>query len=150
MDQQESANSNEPDYLDFGQCELRAVNLLMEDLKISRNAVARLCKSLEIPLIHMGKRAYYNPATLQKAIHVLSRHGGPGFAFPGSCYMKNKTRFGSKVPTKITKAIVDKIADPALTLEMIAYTGRSRDAAEKFAGIKAVIEEKRYNHVNEG
>ena len=116
--------------LDFPSFKLAELERLCRILEIPRCTATRLCKSLNIPLMYIGRCAYYNEFAFERAVYVLTRVNGPGFAAPGS---RMKTAGKCKLPTEMTKALTAQLQDPGIMVEMVAAQGRNINSAVKVA-----------------
>lgn len=106
---------------------------IMAAFNISRYTAVQVCKSLEIPLIHMGRNAYFNFSTLERTLFVLCKPGGPGFAAPGSKF-KNKAKHKSTgTAALLTPEQVIQRDDPRTIAEMGAVGTRGSAKAQHIA-----------------
>jgi len=107
---------------------LAKVGTLEERWGVTRQAAFRLLRAVRVPMLHIGKEAYFNFYALEKAIYYLTRHNGMGFASPGSDY-KNKDRHKNKklgdVRIELTDADVEKMGDPVFVAEFLAMSSKS-------------------------
>ena len=86
---------------------LAEVCVLVERWDVTRQSIFRLLRAMRVPMLHIQKKAYFNMYALEKAVYYLSRHGGSGFAAPGSDY-KNKDRHKMKHLGNITIELTDE------------------------------------------
>ena len=105
--------------------EYRELSYLMNAFNLSRQQASRLCTSLRIPLLFIGKGSFFNQYTLEKALYFLLRFGGPGFAAPGS---DKKNKGHGNIPVEITDDFIEKCSSAEALVE-IYLAGGKRDKA---------------------
>jgi len=125
--------------IQFPSFALVELDRLCRILEIPRGTATRLCHALNIPLIYVGKQAYYSEATFERIMFVLSRVGGPGFATPGSEY---KTKGKKGIPIQIDDALKKQCGDASILLEMTAAQGRNVGGASKVVDLIKKIQSK--------
>ena len=123
---------------------LMEISALMERWGITKQASYKLLRALRIPLIYLGPAAYFNFYGLEKAIYYLSRHGGPGFAAPGTEY-RNKGRHKEKVfgdvRIELTAADMKIMASASFIAEWMAIGPKNSKPAAVAQYTQAITKE---------
>jgi hypothetical protein len=107
----------------FRLCEL---DTFAKQFGLDRAGARRLLDRMSVPLIHIRDCAYYNEFTLERAIYVVTRPGGPGFAGPG-------TQRNSSLPRSFDSKLEAQMEDPALVVELTAAKNRDLPGAIRAA-----------------
>lgn len=76
--------------------------------------------ALRIPSLLMGHGRYYSIHAIERTLYALTRHGGPGFVFPGSSWKNHGKHLTNpdSPPTAISQELADSLSDPRIDDEM--------------------------------
>jgi len=103
--------------------QLTEVKYLSTWLGLHRKTAFQLLRRLRVPLIYIGKDAYFNLHTLDRVLYYLNRLAGVGFAAPGSTF-KNKKQYrktNTEHPSfEITAKDIKAMSDPVFVAEWLA------------------------------
>ncbi len=106
---------------------LLELNVFCKFFVMERKTALKFFRAMNVPLLHVGQCAYYSEYTLEKAIYVITRPGGLGFAAPGS----TKKHQGCDLPKDFRGQAKKDFIDPALAIEMVAARNRDMPSALK-------------------
>jgi len=101
------------------------ISVLQSWLGLGKIAANRLLKVLRVPTIHVQKESYFNLYALEKVFFYLTRHGGTGFAAPGSEFKDKNKHADGKVPAQLTDKDLEIMATPEFLTEWARASGRS-------------------------
>ena len=80
---------------------LFSVQSLARQMDVETLSVSSLLRALNVPIIYLGDRVYYNRVALEDAMAMVSRLGGPGFFGPGSRVLE-RFSYNKRFPNRKT------------------------------------------------
>jgi hypothetical protein len=102
-----------PKILELGAGPLAELSYLEDMFGIPHKTAFAYLAALHIQPVFVGAETYFSLRTFQRIMHVLTKPGGPGFAFPGAAPRANDTRL-----REITPDLLERAMDPITAMEM--------------------------------
>lgn len=125
-----------------------SANLLMETSTIasyfgtSIKAAHKFLRDLQVPVLYVGDNSYFNAEALDKVMYYITRHGGQGFAAPGSDF-KNHHGNSGQIPTTMTDEDMEKMEDPVFVAEWLTIRSKNQHVSVLVGELRKRAEEKK-------
>jgi len=95
---------------------------------LTRRAAFKALHKLRVPIVYFGSNAFFNSYALDKVLYYVTRHGGPGFAGPGTSAKRNVGRRNTISCVELSDQDLVRMEDPAFVAEWLTIRSRGKSA----------------------